>query len=140
MVDILTMMFSSIFWKQQNDGCYPGALSLGLWTNTGEAHSLGFASVAEHMRSRLKNTSILCSTDPRYIYFAFDAVYNIMSRGVDNRILFKRGFEHMLGPYSMSGQNNDSLLSSDMVDSRRNVQKLAALVQDKEPSYFYTHT
>lgn len=134
------MIFPSIFWKQNIDGSYPGALPIGLYSTTSEAHQLGFAGLAEHMRCRLKNSSLLCSTDPRYIYFAFDAVYNVMSRGVDNRIVFKRGFEHMLGPCTMSGQNNDSLLSSDMIDSRRNVQKLAALVRDKEPSYFYTHT
>ena len=46
----------------------------------------------------------------------------------------------MLGPTKIHGENNDSLLSSDLVDSRRNVQKLAAMVRDSEPTYFFTHT
>lgn len=135
-----SMIFPSIFWKQNADGSYPGALPVGLWTTSSEAHKQGFAGIPEHMRCRIKNSSLLCSTDPRYMYFAFDSVYNVMSSGIDNRIVFKRGFEHMLGPCTITGQNNDSLLSSDMIDSRHNVQKLAALVRDREPTYFYTHT
>jgi hypothetical protein len=30
---------------------------------------LGFATIKEHMRCRLKNSSLLCRTDPRCIYF-----------------------------------------------------------------------
>jgi hypothetical protein len=101
---------------------------------------LGFASIEDHMRCRFKNSSLLCSTDPRYIYFAFDSVNNVMARGVDNRIVLRRGFEHMLGPSKLLGESNDSMLCSDMIDSRRNVHKLAALVRDKEPTFFYTHT
>ena len=134
------MIFPSIFWKQREDGCYDGAIPIGLWTDERGANSHGFAGIASHMRCRLKNTSLLCSTDPRYIYFAFDSVNNLMARGVDNRLVLKRGFEHMLGPGKLHGQNNDSQLSSDMIDSRRNVNKLAALVREKEPTYFYTHT
>ena len=135
-----SMIFPSIFWKQNADGSYPGAIPVGLWTTSSEAHKQGFAGIPEHMRCRIKNSSLLCSTDPRYIYFAFDSVYNVMSSGIDNRVVFKRGFEHMLGSCTITGQNNDSLLSSDMIDSRHNVQKLAALVRDSEPTYFYTHT
>jgi hypothetical protein len=98
------------------------------------------------MRCRIKNSSLLCGTDPIYIYIyiyiyiAFDSVYNVMSRGTGNRIVFKRGFEHMVGSCTVTGQSNDSILSSDMIDSRQNVQKLAALVRYREPSYFYSHT
>jgi hypothetical protein len=62
-------------------------------------------------------------------------VYIIMSRDIDNRIVLK-----MLGSWNVSGQSNDSILSSDMIDSSQNVQKLAALVRDREWSYFYSHT
>jgi hypothetical protein len=134
------MLFPSIFWNQRQDGSYDGAIPVGLWSSDGNANAHGFAGIGKHMRCRLKNTSLLCSTDPKYIYFAFDSVNNLMGGGSDNRLVLKRGFEHMLGPGKVLGENNDSLLSSDMVDSRRNVQKLAALVRDKEPTYFYTHT
>ena len=134
------MLFPSIFWKQGHDGSCDGAIPVGLWTDASTANTLGFASIEDHMRCRLKNSSLLCSTDPCYIYFAFDLVNNVMARGVDNRIVLRRGFEHMLGPCKLLGETNDSMLCSDMIDSRRNVHKLAALVRDKEPTFFYTHT
>jgi hypothetical protein len=59
-----------------------------------------------------------------------------MARGVDNRVVLRRGFEHMLGPSKLLGESNDSMLCSDMIDSRRNVHKLASLVRDKEPTFF----
>ena len=134
------MLFPSIFWNQQSDGSYDGAIPIGLWNGNQTANEFGYATLAEHMRCRVKNSSLLCSTDPRYIYFAFDTVNNVMSRGMDNRLVLRRGFEHMLGPTKILGQSNDSMLSSDMLDSRRNVMKLAAMVREKEPTYFYTHT
>ena len=134
------MLFPSIFWNQKQDGSYDGAIPIGLWKSASDANSFGFAGIEDHMRCRLKNPSLQCSTDPRYIYFAFDSVNNVMARGMDNRVVLKRGFEHMLGPMKIRGESNDSLLSSDLVDSRRNVQKLAAMVRDSEPTYFFTHT
>jgi hypothetical protein len=69
-----SMIFPSIFWKQNADGSYPGAVPVGLWTTSSEAHKQHFAGIPEHMRCRIKNSSLLCSTDPRYMYFAFDSV------------------------------------------------------------------
>ncbi len=78
-----SMIFPSIFWKQNADGSYPGAVPVGLWTISSEAHKQHFAGIPEHMRCRIKNSSLLCSTDPRYnMYFAFfDSVYNVMRSG-----------------------------------------------------------
>ena len=62
-------------------------------------------------------------------------VYIIMSRGIDNRIVLK-----MLGSCAVIRQSNDSIFSSDMIDSRQNVEMFAVLVTDREWRYFYNHT
>ena len=88
------MMFPSIFWNQHNDG----ALPVGLWSGNQAANAFGYAGLAEHMQCCLKNSSLLCSTDPKNVDFAFNAVNNLMSHRMDNQLVLKRGFEHMLGP------------------------------------------
>ncbi len=135
------MLFPSIFWHQQQDGSIDGALPVALFDSNMVATNFGYANIESHMRSRLKNSSSLCSTDPRYIFFAFDCINNLKTRGYDNRIILQRGFEHMLGPGEINGfMDGDSMLASDLLDSRRNVYKLAAIIRWREPTYFYTHT
>ena len=134
------MLFPSIFWKQREEGSYDGAIPIRLWTHEGRGNALGYADIGKHMRCRINNTSLLCSTDPRYIYFAFYSVNNLMASRAVNRLVLKQRFEHMLGPGKIHGESNDSHFCSDMIDSRKNVNKLAAFMRDKEPTYFYTHT
>lgn len=136
------MLFPSIFWKQATDGGIVGALPSGLLDSDKVAAEHGFASVASHLRCRLKNSSMLCSTDPRYIFYAFDCINNASLRGHDNRIVLRRGFEHMLGSGELrqASKSNDALCLPDVIDSRTTVNQLAAMIRNEEPTYFYTHT
>lgn len=136
------MLFPSIFWKQAADGSIIGALPSGLLDCDKVAAEHGFASVASHLRCRVKNSSLLCGTDPRYIFYTFDCINNASLRGHDNRIVLRRGFEHMLGSgqYRQRSTASDALCLPDVIDSRITVNQLAAMIRNEEPTYFYTHT
>ena len=134
------MLFPSLFWKGDDDGTIEGAIPSGFWTDKKFCGKYGFAGIEDHMRTRLMNSSLPMSCNPDYIFFAFDAINNLLSRGIDNRFIFKRGFEHMLGDSSVHRVSNDDVVGSDVIDSRKTVAQLSSMIRDEEPTYFYTHT
>jgi hypothetical protein len=85
-------MFPSIFWKDTYDGSLVGAMPSALLNDARECNRHGYASVTDHIRSRIKNLSLRTSSDPRYIFHAFDCFANINLRGEDSRIVLSRGF------------------------------------------------
>lgn len=69
------------------------------------------------MKIRIKNSSLRCSTEPAYLFFAFDAMCNSMCRGEYPQLILTRGYEHMLQTASIHGFTDDSLLcNKDMID------------------------
>ncbi len=95
------MLFPSLFWKGTNDGAVIGSLPCGLLADDAFLRSYGFAGVAEHMRCRVKNSSMLSSTDYRYIYYAFDWIANLLLRGHDSRVILNRGFLTKVGDLTL---------------------------------------
>ena len=134
------MLFPSIFWKGNNDGSIEGSIPAGLWNSQAHCHKYGFASIQEHMRCRLMNASLPTSCNPEYMFFAFDAVNNAMSRGMDSRFIFRRGFEHMMGESSVHKSRSEDSIVTDAIDSRRTVNQLSSMIREEEPTYFITHT
>ena len=134
------MLFPSLFWKGKADGSIDGAIPSGFWTDNKFCGKYGYAGIEDHMRTRLMNSSLPMSCNPDYIFFAFDAVNNLLSRGIDNRYVLKRGFEHMLGDSSIHRVNNDEIIGCDVIDSRKTVAQLSSMIREEEPTYFYTHT
>ena len=135
-------IFPSIFWHSHSDGSITGAIPVCLWNSDTLVRKHGFATIQNHMKNRLKNSSLLCSTDHRYIFFAFDSMNNIMSRGTDTRLVLRRGFEHMVGSGGVKEKDSFSngTMKPDINESMRNLFMLEAMVADKEPTYFVTHT
>ena len=134
------MLFPSLFWKGHEDGSIEGAIPSGFWRDKGFCGKYGYAGIEDHMRTRLLNSSLHMSCNPDYIFFAFDAINNVTSRGIDSRFIFKRGFEHMLGDSSIHRMANDHSLGSKVIDSRKTVAELSSMIREEEPTYFYTHT
>jgi hypothetical protein len=75
------MMFPSIFWKDTINSLLIGAIPSSLLTDSWQCRKHGFASVMDHLRSRIKNPSLRMSTDPHYIFHAFDCFANINLHG-----------------------------------------------------------
>ena len=71
------MLFPSIFWYGNVDGGVLGAIPSALMDEEKSTSRFGFAGVVEHTRARLKNSSLLSSTDPRSAFYSFDVLNNL---------------------------------------------------------------
>jgi hypothetical protein len=91
------MMFLSIFWKDTMDSLLIGAIPSSLLTDSRQCRKHGCASVTEHLRSRIKNPSLRTSTDPHYIFHAFDCFANTNLRGDNSHVVLSRGFVESQG-------------------------------------------
>ena len=135
------MVFSNIFYLGTDIGEAVGAVPAALLNSDTVLNSLGFASLQEHYRARLSDPSLSTSTNPKYHLFAFDCLANLGLRGCDSRVVLSRGFAEMQGKGGVAFRGSkDRIFDMEQVDSRPIVNKLAAAIIDKPPTYFYTHT
>ena len=134
------LLFPSIFWKQQEDGSYAGALPSCLLQSDKLNTKLGFATVSKHLWNRLTNGSLLTSSSIGYASFAFDIKMNQeLNRSHSNYIVFKRGFEDYLGADEALKLPNCAI-KWDGLDSSKRVQEVAAACAEESPHYFFTLT
>ena len=133
------MLFPSIFWTDTEDGSLVGALPAAIMASKKECRAFGFASMQDHIQSRLTNPTLRCFTDPRYIFYAYDCVSNINLRGEDARIILSRGFVESQGRGGLKANRNRQF-NTDAVDSRPVVNRLAAALREKNFTYFFTQT
>jgi hypothetical protein len=133
------MLMPSIFWRDTADGSLVGALPAAVMASKSECKVFGIASMQEHIQSRLTNPSLWCSTDPRYIFYAYDCVANINLRGEDTRIILNRGFVESQGSGELKA-NRSREFNTDSVDSRPVVNQLAAAMGERNFTYFFTQT
>jgi len=141
------MLFPPIFWNQHVDGSYEGAIPVTFMNRDEVAKSYGYAPMADHLVTRITSPDLLCSTSPEYIFYAFDVINNISSVGADSRLLFRRGHQHIYEHLSVKSQKRlpskdyqEGIVTDDAVDSRIWVQNLSAMMKQKAPTFFYTHT
>lgn len=135
------MIFPQIFFHQREDGSISGSIPAPLWTSEKFTSMFGHASIVEHMKNRIKNSSLRCSTEPTYLFFAFDAICNYLCFHDCPQLVLCRGYEHMLRNVSIHGYTQDPFRDNqDIIDPRKTVQELAAFLRDHDPTYFYTHT
>jgi hypothetical protein len=133
------MLLPSIFWRDTADGSLVGALPAAAMASKSECKMFGIASMQEHIQSRLTNPSLRCSTDPQYIFYAYDCVANIRLRGEDTRIILSHGFVESQGTGGLKA-NRSHEFNTDAVDSRPVVNRLAAAMGEKNFTYFFTQT
>jgi len=120
------MLFPQIFFHQRNDGSIDGSIPSPLWNSNKIVQAFNIASIVDHMRSRITNSSIRCSTEPTYLFFAFDAISNCLCHEAYPQLVLARGYEHMLQTASIYGKLDDSFLgATDVIDPRKTVQELA---------------
>ena len=134
------MMFPSIFWKQNADGSYPGSLPSSLFNNPQSNKYMGYATLENHLKTRLMDSSLLTSSDPRYIQFAFDTLFNLQLREHDSRVILNRGWGAAAKDYQQSQKVCDSSISFDQSDSRKHVNELSAALREQPATYFFTYT
>ncbi|KAF4699456.1 hypothetical protein FOZ62_024538, partial [Perkinsus olseni] len=135
------MLFPSIFWKSLPDGTVVGALPHCLWNTPSACKKAGFADLADHIRTRILDPTLLTSTDPRVIQFYFDSLFNRELSHSDTRVVLSRGWEHLSSdPSTFQTLQTEGRLPFGEADSRTRVNELAAEIAHEQPTYFYTHS
>ena len=136
-----SLLFTDCFYVNEQDGSTIGALPAALLNSNRVLSNFGFGSLQDHFRSRLSNHGLLCSANPKYHLFSFDAISNLGMRGTDSRIILRRGFAESQGTGGVKIRSKDDpIFDTEQVDCRPVVNKLASAVGEKYPTYFYTHT
>ena len=139
------MLFPDIFWKAQSDGALLGALTGSLWTDRYTAGAYNIAGFHDHAITRITNSSLMCSSDPKYKFHAYDIILNINLRGNDHRIVLTRGSDVLsknggLSIINQSSNKEHNVYSCDVIDSRKSVNCLSAMLREQIPTYFVTNT
>ena len=120
------LLFPSIFWKQNNDGTFVGALPSFLLQPDALNEKLGFATVSNQLRARLTNGALMTSSNLNYASLAFDLKMNAeLNKSHSSYVVFKRGYEDLLGDEDALKLPNTALKWDGLEGSKR-VQKVAA--------------
>jgi hypothetical protein len=104
------------------------------------AWALLLVALRDHARTRLNNLSqLVCSTDPRYHFLQFDILMNFGLHGKDTRLILPRGFadNHGKDGVRFRDSSNSTELYGEATKNHANVHKLAALVSEQKPHYFF---
>jgi predicted GIY-YIG superfamily endonuclease len=136
------MLKPSIFYMDLPDGTIPGAIPTGLWADNAFLKKLGIASMREHITTRIQNPALLCSTDTQYHFLLLDKLINLGMRGNDSRLILHRGLAESQkneGASFRTKEGNEELRGEN-VEDQSNVHKLAALIAESPPDYFYTQS
>jgi hypothetical protein len=133
------MMFPSIFWKNTMDSLLIGAIPSYLLTDSWQCRKHGFASVMDHLRSRIKNLSLGMSTDIHYIFHAFDCFANINLHGEDSHVVLSCGFVESQGGGGV-WPNRSEYFNTDSIDSCLVMNQLIAAFAEESLTYFYTQS
>lgn len=133
------MLFPSIFYVEADEGAIAGAIPAPLLTET--ITKMGFASIKDHLKTRLTSCSSSTSTNPRYIAWAYDHVVNIMANHCDTRIILNRGLtvdDNSMSGLTIRGKDDNKLLES--FESKQWVRNLCAGMAYHHDDYFATLT
>ena len=134
-----SMIYPSIFWKQNNDASYPGAIPSVLMNSGKNNKKMGFAGMEQMLRTRLKDGTLQTSTSPHYQAFAFDSIFNqLLDRG-DSRLILHRGWEE-LAAKSGKTVSSEGRMRMESNESYRNVRELGAALSNENATYFWTYT
>jgi predicted GIY-YIG superfamily endonuclease len=136
-----SLLFPDIFFFSTGEGSILGAIPTALWTDEKMLNSVGIASMRKHAKARLLDPATLCSTDARYHFMTFDCLVNLGMRGNDSRLVLHRGFASRQDGDGVAFNKSDNAeLYSDTAENHSNVHKLAALIAESPPHYFFTQS
>ena len=119
------MLFPSIFWSMKEKSLV-GAIPASLLNDNTARH--GFASLPQHVRSRLTASSYQTSTNNRYTAWSYDILTNLATNNHDTRMVVSKGLtasSDESGGLSLRGGNKESPLL-DSIDSKQMIKNLMA--------------
>ena len=139
LLQLESLLFPSIFYKQMSDTSAPGALPFFLYATDERCKKLGFVSLLEHFRTRITDVSLLTSSNHRYIQFATDCLVNLKLRGKHTQEYFRRGIQS-LNLYGRDIRLFSQQLNFSLTDTECNVRQLAAAFRTQMVTFFLTIT
>ena len=122
-----------------------GALPQSMYINPIlQWRSRGLASLAQHIRIRCSDYSILTSVEPDYLCWSFDTTMNFLINFNTIPLAIKKGPEFLRRTTQYDGieiKSTENQMMFDVIESRGPVNELSALVRDKGLwTYFVTLT
>ena len=133
------MLFPSIFWKMI-EGSIIGAIPATLLNE--RANRFGFASIGDHVRSRLTASGYQTSTKDSYIAWCYDMISNEITNQNDTRMVVNKGLtasQDKKGNLQLRGGNQSSPLL-DSVDSKQVIKELMSSQKYVPFTHFLTFT
>jgi hypothetical protein len=116
-----------------------GAIPSSFLTDSGQCRKHGVASVMDHLRSRIKNPSLRTSTDPYYIFHAFDCFANINLHGQDSHVVLSHRFVESGGSDGVP-PNRSKYFNTDSIDSHPVMNQLFTAIAEESLTCFYTQS
>ena len=134
------LLFPTIFWCQSSDGSIEGAIPISLFQSEKYNKQVGFAGLENMLRTRITDGSLLTSSHASYLQFVFDCLLNLQLSKTDIRIVLNRGWQELGSTPTNYQYYSAETFKFDCEESRKNVCEVAALIRDKNPTYFVTYT
>ena len=119
------------------DGSFLGALPFFPFDDKANS-KLEFDGLHEHMRLRLKDSTLLTSSNLAYIMYSFNSVLYLSLTKCHTKQLFKRGLQTIsIGKYRPHQlTSTESVLKMDSVDSEVHVNRLGTACASETPDLF----
>ena len=140
LLQVEALLSPSVFYNQLEDGSFSGALPYYLFQSGNFNDRFGYASLYDHVYSRLTNLELPVAANIVYLHFLTDCLLNSNLHNTVTTQFFKRGLQNI----SIAGQTFESSSFSNMkfslIDSEKNVRELAAAMQYRLPVVFLTLT
>lgn len=136
------ILFPDSFFAALSDGTILGALPTAFLNCDSFLKRFNVATIRQHSKTRIRDPSLLCSTDPRYQFMLFDSLVNLGLRGEDSRLVLHRGFaekQQREGAAFRRNEGNEELYG-DSIENHSNVHKLSALIEQSPPHFFFTQS
>ena len=129
----------SVFFHQESDGAFIGALPYFLYDSEKSNNHYGFASFHQHVLARVNNIELPVSCNSKYLFYLTDVLLNVSLQSSFTSDFFKRGVHNI----EVKGKQLHSLPQSvnfSLLDSEKNVAELAAAIKTETPAIFLTIT
>ena len=128
------VLLPSLYY-QVGKGSFCGAVPSILFAPSNCKLYNNFADILSHIRSRLKNFSLLTSSDPKLIQFYFDCFLNFQMISRDSRFVLNRGLQHLSDNNYQKDEKDGARVRINEEDSRKIVNELAAAIRSEEPTF-----
>ena len=132
------LLCSSLFYQQQKDGSFNGALPYFLLGDEKNNGLFGFAGFHQHALARINSLELPVSANVNYLFFLTDVLLSVsLHKTTTNN--FKRGIQNI----EVRGKKLHSMpegVGFSLVDSEQNDCELGQAMKTKAPNLFVTLT